>query len=213
MKRMLTFLIVVLAINISKAQIPLEINQDGKYRAKKDLTWRDTDILTDANALKYVDRFPEAIANPGKIILVDKKESVKLKLFFKKKIKIYKEEVVYNDLRKEIFLIKSTEEKTEKSHIILFGIFSVFFMIISNFFYRRKDSRYYVFLLFSTALALFFSISLFFAGLFSTLSLLSGLLAVMMLYYIKNDVVYTVGLIFYYSTIIFNILIIYSRTL
>lgn len=73
----------------------------------------------------YIQNFPEAIANPGTPILVAEKGT--------------KREIVYDESKKTISLIESSEEKEDSPYLMLYVFASLFFMFVSNMLFSENE--------------------------------------------------------------------------
>ncbi len=141
MKKLL-FIFLFFLVTICNAQIKLESNKEGTYRVKeKTEEWIPSEITSDLEAIKYLDKFYQAIQNPGTAILVERNEKkLKLKLVFKKLVETEEQFIVYKEASNNIHFFTNVETKEESSYLILLSITSMFLMIISNALYkRRKD--------------------------------------------------------------------------
>jgi hypothetical protein len=119
---------------ICSAQINLQINKEGDYRENSKFEWFPSEIIADSLAIKYINRFAEAKANPGKNILVyESKKIIKLKPVFKKLVEIEKAFIVYNKQTKNIDYIKTKPiRQRESCYLILFSVISIFLMMAFN---------------------------------------------------------------------------------
>jgi hypothetical protein len=135
MKKLLLLLLVFFAVITCNAQIHLERNQGGKYRADKE-DWDKSDITADTLSMDYSEYFTEAIENPNMPVLVGENEVlIELRLIFKKLVKIQRMEIIYSNLDKNISSIESIgEEKEEFSKLSLMLAISIFLVLLSNIF-------------------------------------------------------------------------------
>jgi hypothetical protein len=122
------------------AQVHLELNQYGEFRVGDFGRWENSHIFFEQEALEYLNRFPEAVANPGEFILTQEKAGIsKLKPLFKKVVSVEKKGVVYNENEKMIRLAEKEEEREEKSYLIIFSVISIILMISANLIYIKND--------------------------------------------------------------------------
>lgn len=135
----LLLLILFFVTTICSAQLSLQVNQEGEYRAKPEL-----EITAHPKALKYNLKFPEAILSPGEKILGERVEKfTKLKPWFKKQVEIREYFITYNSQTKYIDYIEAGLIKNEKPcYLILLSITSILLMIISNVLFKKGRKNF-----------------------------------------------------------------------
>ena len=138
----IVFLLLFFVATMCNAQI-LEKNEAGEYRIaaeKNDVKLASTGILVTSGAERYAQFFSEAIDNPGTPILVQESvELIRLKPIFKKLEEVKKREIVYDNSKKTISLIKSREERESSSYVAIFSILSLILMAISNILFKNGN--------------------------------------------------------------------------
>lgn len=140
MKKSLLFLVIIFMTAICTAQVKLEVNKEGAYRVPATVEWTVSVITADQEAIKYIDKFPQAIQGHAPIIVWRKEKVLKQKLIFNKLVEVEEHWIFYNSQTKNIDYIKGPPSKEERfSLFILLGLISVIFMIISEIKLKKKD--------------------------------------------------------------------------
>jgi len=93
----LVFLILFFITTVCSAQIELESNKEGVYRIKEDTYyikedtqgWVSSGVIAEFESVDYIDKFFQAINNPGTPVLVEREEKIlKLRLVLKELIEV-----------------------------------------------------------------------------------------------------------------------------
>jgi hypothetical protein len=118
---------------ICSAQVSVEVNEDGKYKVMRSGEWRDSGVKAEETAADYVDYFPEAINNPGSLILVEEgKKFLRFKPFFKKVEEFRRMDIIYDDSEGIIDLVEIKKERESESYLILLSLMALILIIVSN---------------------------------------------------------------------------------
>jgi len=135
----LLLLILFFVTTVCISQIELEYSQEGVYRIKEgSQEWASSKITAEPKAVKYIDRFPQAINNAGEPILVEKNaKTLKLKPVFKKLVEVEARFIAYNDFTKVISYFELKKIQEETYYLVLFSFLSIFLMMISNIFFKK----------------------------------------------------------------------------
>ena len=135
MKSLVVAVLLFLAVAMCSAQM-IQKQDNIKYQIVSKGGWNNTGIIAEDSS--YESFFPQAIANPGMKIKVEvNSKFLKLRLPFRQLNKLTTRAIVYDDSKKIINIVESTEEKEEGSVILLFCIISIILMIVSNIQYSR----------------------------------------------------------------------------
>lgn len=128
---------------ICSAQIELEGNKEGVYRVKEDTQeWALSGITAEFEAIKYVDKFPQAINDPGTPILVKQdKKVLKLKPVFKELVEVKKNFIIYNNSTEAINYLETKETKEEFSYLVLIIVASLILIIISTILFKKAKKH------------------------------------------------------------------------
>lgn len=140
MKKLLFFLFLIFVAVICEAQVKLESNKEGDYRVKATAEWGFSGITADQEAIKYIDRFHQAIKSHAPIIVWRNEKVLKQKWIFKSLVEVEEHSIFYNSQTKNIDYIKGEPINKEKfSFFILFGLISIIFGIISERKLKKND--------------------------------------------------------------------------
>ena len=128
---------------VCNAQVELEVNKSGVYRAKQEAQdFVASNIVAEPEALKYIERFSEAISSPYSLILVEKSEKIiKMTGFFEVLKEVNEKAILFNSNENKVVFVEINEERKEKSFLLIFGLISITLMILSNILIRRKRNR------------------------------------------------------------------------
>ncbi|MDD3711324.1 MAG: hypothetical protein PHP37_01865 [Patescibacteria group bacterium] len=139
MKKLFVFFVFTFVAIICSAQVELEGNKEGVYRVKEDTQeWAPSKITAEYEAIKYINKFSQAISSPDTPILAERSEEVlKLKLIFKKLVEVKERFIFYNSQTNNIDYIETLPaEREESSYLILFSIASILLMVVSNILFK-----------------------------------------------------------------------------
>jgi hypothetical protein len=139
MKKLLVIPVALIALHLS-AQVKLEGNKEGVYRIDEDAQeWVPSKIAAEPEAIKYLDKFFQAISNPGEKILVEMSEKrLRLKLPFRREVEFKKSFIFYNTQTNNIEYAEDDPVlKEEPSYLILFSITSILLMVIFNILFKK----------------------------------------------------------------------------
>lgn len=154
MKKFFLFFTLIFVATICGAQIKLQANKEGVYRLKTDsLEWVDSEITAQSEALRYVEKFTEAISKPQQRILVERSENIlKLKFLFKAEMVCKESFIIYNNHTKNIDYVDGVPiKKEESSYLILFSVGTILLMVASNLLHEKKKGFSVIFAAFATA--------------------------------------------------------------
>lgn len=151
MKKILFSLLMLLfSIFVCQAQVKLEVNGSGEYRAKSTPDYVESGISADSAAMEYIDYFPQAVSNPMSIVPVGETEKIKkMTTLFKALKEIKKSGIIYDLSTNEIVLSETRALEEETSFSLIFGLISISFMILFEIFNKKKndypeEGTYYV---------------------------------------------------------------------
>lgn len=131
MKKLFLLSLVIFIAAISNAQIKVQKDKILGYVPINDFP--EANFTAAPEAFKYALSFDQAIAKPGKKILVDSFRVVNTKIFFKKPFDVTRIFIVYNYEENNINLIKDIPNKRDDTfYLVLFGAISIFLMILSG---------------------------------------------------------------------------------
>jgi hypothetical protein len=137
MKKLFLLLVVIFITTICNAQI--EVRKDEGLGYVPINEFPKANFTTSPEALKYSLSFDEAIANPGKKILVeDCTKILKLKPLFKKQVEVNNAYIVYKNQTNNIdFIRNAPKKKEEPSYYVLLSIMSILLMLISSALFKK----------------------------------------------------------------------------
>lgn len=119
------FAVLVFITTACATQTGLEDKSNTEIR-KKYPELASLGVTAEEEALKYLDRFPSAVDNPSKLILVKERKSFsKLKLAFKAIKRVEKHFIVYDKVDNRVYFFIKTEMREETSYIIILFLVSI----------------------------------------------------------------------------------------
>lgn len=154
----LMMLLLLCSVSVCQAQMKLEVNKSGEYRAKSAPNeYAESSISADSAAMEYVVHFLEAVAKPMSLISVDTTEEIKKMITPLKALKeIKKIIIVYDSSTKTIVLSETRTLEEGTSFALVFGLMSVFSMVLFQIFNKRKRRTYPYFLIITLLILIFF---------------------------------------------------------
>ena len=139
MKKLSVLLLMFCVFAAANAQNFLEKNPIGEYRISQGDDWKKTDITYAPEVEKYAEYFSVAIAVPDSVVVVYRMEKIiKMTGLFRAQQLVYEQSIIFDSKSNEILPIESAKEEEKDSLLLIFGMISVLFMVISNLI--KKDS-------------------------------------------------------------------------